>query len=219
MKTSSTTLNNRVVRKTSNLSVKKTSHSSIKQPAPTNRWSKSSVNTSNKTAKTVRRKFGKSQRTGKQHEVVKSTVTSVEKCTDTFVLMGSLSCDELYKRYHHHYCKRNQTVRRKCCASFKKHCSDSVPSVPRWPLKLSSSQYYTVISKLQCCDVLAFIISIYISIIRIKIIVETMSFCHTVYNGVAKTKNKKGCNFCQFQFPAVVLEFYNTHQCWIFKNH
>ena len=185
MKTSSTTLNNRVVRKTSNLSVKKTSHSSIKQPAPTNRWSKSSVNTSNKTAKTVRRKFGKSQRTGKQHEVVKSTVSPVEKCTDTFVLMGSLSCDELYKRYHHHYCKRNQTVRRKCCASFKKHCSDSVP---RWPLKLSSSQYFTVISKLQCCDVLAFIISIYISIIRIKIIVETMSFFHTVYNGVAKTK-------------------------------
>merc|ERR1712203_540440 len=98
---------------------------SIKQPTPTNRSSKTSINTSNKTAKTLRRKFGKSQRTGKQHEVVKSTVSSVEKRTDTFALMGSLSCDELYKRYHYHYCKRNQTVRQKCCASFRKYCSDS----------------------------------------------------------------------------------------------
>ena len=127
IKTSSTTMNNRVVRKTNNLSVKKTSHSSIKQPTPTNRWSKASINTSNKTAKTVRRNFGKSQRTGKQHEVVKSAVSPVENCVDTFALMGSLSCDELYKRYHQHYCKRNQTVRAKCCASFRKYCS----SVPR----------------------------------------------------------------------------------------
>ena len=127
IKTSSTSIKNRVVRRTNNLSVKKTSHSSIKEATLTNRWSKTSINATDKTAKTVRRKFGKSQRTGKQHEVVKSTVSPVEKCTDTFALMGSLSCDQLYKRYHYHYCKRNQTVRKKCCASFRKYCS----SVPR----------------------------------------------------------------------------------------
>ena len=116
IKSSSTTVNNRVVRRTNN-------HSTGKQSTAANRWSRLTMNSSNKTAKTVRRNFVNSQRTGKQHEVVKSiVVVPRESCADTFALMGSLSCDELFARYHNHYCKRNQTVRRKCCASFKKYC-------------------------------------------------------------------------------------------------
>merc|ERR1712107_912793 len=117
IKSSSTTVNNRVVRRTNN-------HSTGKQSTAANRWSRLTMNSSNKTAKTVRRNFANSQRTGKQHEVVKSIVVvpGFESCVDTFALMGSLSCDELFARYHNHYCKRNQTVRRKCCASFQKYC-------------------------------------------------------------------------------------------------
>ena len=46
-------------------------------------------------------------------------------CSDSFALMGSLNCDQLFKRYSFHYCGRSKTVRKKCCKSYNKYCGNS----------------------------------------------------------------------------------------------
>ena len=47
---------------------------------------------------------------------------SQEKCEDTFTLQGSLNCEQLFRRYAFHYCKKNKMVRKKCCRSFNTFC-------------------------------------------------------------------------------------------------
>ena len=48
--------------------------------------------------------------------------SSVEECTDSFALMGSLSCDQLFRRYAFNYCNRSKVVKQKCCKSYNKYC-------------------------------------------------------------------------------------------------
>ena len=45
------------------------------------------------------------------------------ECSDSFALLGSLRCDQLFKRYSFHYCGRSKTVRTKCCKSYNEYCS------------------------------------------------------------------------------------------------
>ena len=55
----------------------------------------------------------------------KSKSTKDSECSDSFALMGSLNCDQLFKRYSFHYCNRSKTVRKKCCKSYNKYCGNS----------------------------------------------------------------------------------------------
>ena len=48
--------------------------------------------------------------------------SSVEECTDSFALMGSLSCEQLFRRYAFNYCRTSKVVKKKCCKSYKKYC-------------------------------------------------------------------------------------------------
>ena len=48
--------------------------------------------------------------------------SSIEECTDSFALMGSLSCDQLFRRYAFNYCRTSKVVKKKCCKSYKKYC-------------------------------------------------------------------------------------------------
>ena len=48
--------------------------------------------------------------------------SSVEECRDSFALMGSLSCDQLFRRYAFNYCNRSKVVKQKCCKSYNKYC-------------------------------------------------------------------------------------------------
>jgi len=46
-------------------------------------------------------------------------------CSDSFALMGSLNCEQLFKRYAFNYCNRSKVVRKKCCKSYNKYCGSS----------------------------------------------------------------------------------------------
>ena len=51
--------------------------------------------------------------------------SSVEECTDSFALMGSLTCDQLFRRYAFNYCNRSKIVKQKCCKSYNKYCKSN----------------------------------------------------------------------------------------------
>ena len=46
-------------------------------------------------------------------------------CSDSFALMGSLNCEQLFKRYAFNYCNKSKVVRKKCCKSYNKYCGSS----------------------------------------------------------------------------------------------
>ena len=52
-----------------------------------------------------------------------SAAPSSTKCVDTYTLMGSLNCSQLFQRYAFHYCKRNKVIKKKCCASYHTFCN------------------------------------------------------------------------------------------------
>ena len=83
--------------------------------------------TSLKTAKLAKLKISQSR--SKSKASTKKTLLSrepkasnVEECTDSFALMGSLSCGQLFRRYAFNYCNRSKVVKQKCCKSYNKYC-------------------------------------------------------------------------------------------------
>ena len=114
-----------------NKKLKKSNNSKTKQTI-INRWSKKAVDSSRsaKPLKDFSRNYTSSDippKNSRQSEQSKVTVNSESECSNSIALMGSLSCDELFQRYSFHYCKRNRTVKTKCCVSYKKYCSSSLP--------------------------------------------------------------------------------------------
>ena len=106
--------------------VKKIKNTKTKQSL-TNIWSKKAIDSSRSDFSRNHTNFEIPSKNSKQSEQSKVTVTPESGCSDSIALMGSLSCDELFQRYSFHYCKRNRTVKTKCCVSYKKHCSSTLP--------------------------------------------------------------------------------------------
>ena len=50
-------------------------------------------------------------------------------CQDSFKVLGSLTCPQLFQRYAFHYCKNNRVIKKKCCISYHKFCR--APALPR----------------------------------------------------------------------------------------
>ena len=72
-----------------------------------------------------RNKSSNSNKSSKSSLPRKSKSAIDSDCFDSFALMGSLNCDQLFKRYSFHYCGRSKTVRKKCCKSYNKYCGNS----------------------------------------------------------------------------------------------
>ena len=49
--------------------------------------------------------------------------SQAESCKDSFSVLGSLTCVELFQRYAFHYCKRNRVIKKKCCKTYRKACN------------------------------------------------------------------------------------------------
>jgi len=120
-------INGKCVKRTSSY---KTTKQSVKKSEKLKRKSK----TSKVTGKAQR----KSSRPGKQSTSRAESNTSStaalnrkskskqsSSCTDSFALIGSLRCHELFKRYSHHYCDRSKVVRKRCCKSYNKYCGNN----------------------------------------------------------------------------------------------
>jgi hypothetical protein len=110
------------------------SQRNTKRTSAATKVSKKSGGATGKSTVTSKRTSSNSRRPAeslrlKRHKEIKHVVVpsqpsddSGQQCTDSFALMGSLSCDELFKRYSFHYCVRNKTVKKKCCMSYDKYC-------------------------------------------------------------------------------------------------
>ena len=63
----------------------------------------------------------------KQHEDEETKISA--DCVDSFQVLGSLTCPQLFQRYAFHYCKSNRVIKKKCCISYHKFCVR--PGLPR----------------------------------------------------------------------------------------
>ena len=54
---------------------------------------------------------------------VKNPSNEDDVCEDSFTVLGSLTCAELFQRYAFHYCKHNRVIKIKCCKTFHKACN------------------------------------------------------------------------------------------------
>ena len=66
----------------------------------------------------------------KQHEEKDAHDRGISSdCQDSFKVLGSLTCPQLFQRYAFHYCKNNRVIKKKCCISYHKFCR--APALPR----------------------------------------------------------------------------------------
>merc|ERR1712062_145396 len=101
----------------------------------TKTYKNSNKNTSSKTAKLAKlqkststnyKSRSKSKGSTKKTSLSREPkASSVEECTDSFALMGSLTCDQLFRRYAFNYCNRSKIVKQKCCKSYNKYCKSN----------------------------------------------------------------------------------------------
>ena len=85
---------------------------------------------SNQTKKNVSKNKRKSfiTRMPKQHEETNAQdVVISSDCKDSIQVLGSLTCTQLFQRYAFHYCKNNRVIKKKCCISYHKFCTKSLP--------------------------------------------------------------------------------------------
>ena len=83
----------------------------------------------NKSSKNSKRKSFIT-RMPKQHEEKDAQDRGISAdCQDSFKVLGSLTCPQLFQRYAFHYCKNNRVIKKKCCISYHKFCQ--APALPR----------------------------------------------------------------------------------------
>ena len=86
---------------------------------------KPTTTTTRKPITTTRKQQNKTSKPSGKTNVSKNKnySRSEGECTDSFSVLGSLSCVELFQRYAFHYCKRNKVIKKKCCKTFRKVCN------------------------------------------------------------------------------------------------
>ena len=99
-----------------------TTNKTTNKPIKSTNSKKFEFTTTTKAPIKMRKETSKPPRNPKQQKISEDS-PSTDSCTDSFSVLGSLTCVQLFQRYAFHYCVRSRVIKKKCCQTYRRVCN------------------------------------------------------------------------------------------------